>query len=92
MLLHQVIDSLDRIINDGIIIYKLLLPRNWTFDLGLNFPYQVSSSCVHRIGPHRSLEFLVPSGFVADDPFLPLETDRSQADSVPMNPFAFEEN
>jgi hypothetical protein len=92
LLLHKVVDGLDRIINDGIIIYKLFLPGDWTFDLGLDFPYQVSSSGVHWIGPHRSLGFSVPLGCTADGPSLTSGTGMCPADSAPVNPVAVGEN
>ena len=88
MLLHLVIYSPYRIINHGIFICKLFLPCNWSFGLVLDFLYERSGFAVHWLGPCKILEFLVPLGFVADGPSLPLETDRSQADRVPVNQVA----
>ena len=64
------------------------MTRNWTFDLALDFPHQGSGSGVHWICPCKSLGFSVPLGSVADGPFLPTGTGRSQAGSDPVNPVA----
>jgi hypothetical protein len=92
LFLHQVIERFDGIVNHGILIGKLLLPGDWTFDFGLDFPNQGFGLGVHWIGPHRMSGFSVPSGPAAGGPTLPSGTGRSLADSDPVTPVAVEGN
>ncbi len=56
LLLHQVINGLYRIVNDGILIDELLLTGNGTFDFKLDFPQEGSGFAVHCLVPDKSLE------------------------------------